>query len=233
MTYRDRREAHAKQLREWADRRESKQDALWQAARTDEATTGIPFGQPILVGHHSERRHRNAIAKMDRAMGAAVENSRKAESMNSRADEIERQAAGAIYSDDVDAVERLRVKLEGLEAERAEIKRLNAAARKGTLTDEERLILARANRHAPIPGKGGGYPAYHLAKLSGAISTTRKRLAELEAPERGRWLEARYPGECRSCHEPIGKGDRALYFKRVRELECQPCGLGDGGTGAR
>jgi hypothetical protein len=73
---------------------------------------------------------------------------------------------------------------------------------------------------------------HELTNLGGVISTTRKRLTELEKPDRGRWLEARYPGECRSCHEPIGKGDRALYFKRSRELECQPCGLGDGGTGA-
>ena len=37
-----------------------KQDA-WDASR--KATEGIPFGQPILVGHHSERRHRNAIER--------------------------------------------------------------------------------------------------------------------------------------------------------------------------
>jgi hypothetical protein len=48
-TYRERREARAEQLREWADRREAKQPALNQAARADEATTGIPFGQPILA----------------------------------------------------------------------------------------------------------------------------------------------------------------------------------------
>jgi hypothetical protein len=232
MTYRERREARAEQLRGWAANREARQDTLNQAARADEATTGIPFGQPILVGHHSERRHRNAIARMDRAMSAAVENSRKAASMAGRADEIEAQAAGAIYSDDADAVERLREKIAALEIQRAEIKRINAAARKGTVTDAERLILARANQYAPITGKGGGYPAYHLTNLSGNISRLRKRLAELEKPDRGRWLEARYPGECRTCGDTIGKGDRALYFKRSRELECGPCGLGDGGTGA-
>jgi hypothetical protein len=238
MTYRDRREARAERLREWAERREGKQEALWQAARADEEATGIPFGQPILVGHHSESRHRNAIKRMDRAMSAA------------------RQAAGAIYSDDVDAVERLRVKLEGLEAERDRIKAYNATCRKRAkvgldnlsdadkaqwnadilaahLTKGEVRDLFSSIQHQAYACPGGRFPAYKLTNLGGVISTTRKRLAELERPDRGRWLEARYPGECRSCNEPIGKGDRALYFKRVHELECGPCGLGDGGTGAR
>jgi hypothetical protein len=242
-TYRERREARAEQLREWADRREAKQPALNQAARADEATTGIPFGQPILAGHHSEGRHRAAIARMDRAMNAAVENSRKAESMAGRADEIEAQAAAAIYSDDTDAVDRLREKLERLEAERDRIKTYNASCRKAAKTggtgdtslllEEERRDLAATARACPyMIGKGGSMPAYKLTNLGGVITSTRKRLAELEKPDRGRWLEARYPGECRSCGETIGKGDRALYFKRSRELECQPCGLGDGGTGA-
>jgi hypothetical protein len=255
MTYRERREARAEQLREWADRREAKQPALDQAARADEATTGIPFGQPILVGHHSEGRHRAAIARMDRAMSAAVENGRKAESMAGRADEIEAQAAAAIYSDDTDAVDRLREKLERLEAERDRIKTYNATCRKRAkigldnlsdadkeqwnadilaagLTKSEVRDLFSSIRAVSYQCPGGRFPAYKLTNLGGVISTTRKRLAELEKPERGRWLEARYPGECRSCGETIGKGDRALYFKRSRELECQPCGLGDGGTGA-
>jgi hypothetical protein len=242
-TYRERREARAEQLREWAGHREAKQDALWDAARTDEATTGIPFGQPILAGHHSERRHRAAIARMDRAMSAAVENERKAESMAGRADEIEAQAAAAIYSDDTDAVDRLREKLERLEAERDRIKTYNASCRKAAKTggtgdtslllEEERRDLAATAQACPyMIGKGGSMPAYKLTNLGGVITSTRKRLAELEKPDRGRWLEARYPGECRSCGETIDKGDRALYFKRSRELECQPCGLGDGGTGA-
>jgi hypothetical protein len=101
---------------------------------------------------------------------------------------------------------------------------LNAAARKGTLTDNERLTLARANQHAPIPGKHGGFPAYHLTNLSGNISRLRKRLEQLEAPERGRVLVARYAGECRKCGAVVEKGNAVLYFKRAREIEHQECG---------
>ena len=33
----------------------------------------IPAGQPILVGHHSERRHRRDLATVDRAMRKSVD----------------------------------------------------------------------------------------------------------------------------------------------------------------
>jgi hypothetical protein len=156
------------------------------------------------------------------------------------------------YTADVD---RLREKLERLEAERDRIKTYNATCRKRAkigldnlsdadkeqwnadilaagLTRGEVRDLFSSIRAVSYQCPGGRFPAYKLTNLGGVISTTRKRLTELEKPDRGRWLEARYPGECRSCHETIDKGDRALYFKRSRELECQPCGLGDGGTGA-
>lgn len=46
----------------------------------------IPMGQPILVGHHSEKRHRSDIDKSWNAMGKSVELSKKADEYESRAD---------------------------------------------------------------------------------------------------------------------------------------------------
>lgn len=49
-------------------------------ARFDRDRAALPWGgQPILVGHHSERPHRNAIARADRSLGAAVQADREAE----------------------------------------------------------------------------------------------------------------------------------------------------------
>lgn len=45
----------------------------------------IPFGQPILVGHHSERRHRRDIERIDNNMRKCVEESEKAEYLKGRA----------------------------------------------------------------------------------------------------------------------------------------------------
>lgn len=63
MTYRDRRLARAEQLRGQAGRNEVKADAA--LARADGIGSLIPMGQPILVGHHSERRHRRDLARID------------------------------------------------------------------------------------------------------------------------------------------------------------------------
>jgi hypothetical protein len=216
VTYRERREARAAKLDEWAAKREAKQHALSEAARADEAATGIPFGQPILVGHHSERRHRNAIAKIDRAMAASVENAQTAESMRSRAAEIERQSDRAIYDDDPDAVERLTERIAELEAERERRKQANATYRREHR--EELKAMDAYDRHHAVP-----YPTYSLSNLSGNISRLRKRLVTLSQPENGRWLFTRRPDECRTCERAIEQGERVLYFKRDRAVECATC----------
>lgn len=105
MTYRERREARAERLRDWAGKREAKAAAA--RAESDRISGMIPMGQPILAGHHSEKRHRRDIDRIDRGMRATIEHGAKAERMNERADNIDAQAEHAIYSDDPDAIERL------------------------------------------------------------------------------------------------------------------------------
>lgn len=45
----------------------------------------IPSGQPILVGHHSEKHHRNLIDKSDNKMRAGIELNKKSEYYSERA----------------------------------------------------------------------------------------------------------------------------------------------------
>lgn len=187
MTYRERREARAERLRGWAEKRAEKSPDLHE--RADTMAAAIPFGQPILVGHHSEGRDRNYRKRIEGAFDRAVENDRKARSMASRADTIEGQLAGAIYSDDPDATDALRERLAVLEAERDRIKAYNASCRKGSpdlsvLTERERRNLARLAEVAPYQlGKGGQFPAYHLSNLAGNIGRNRKRLQALTRKE--------------------------------------------------
>lgn len=53
--------------------------------KSHDYVAGIVPGQPILIGHHSERHHRRAIENSNRAMGKAVELSQKADTYESRA----------------------------------------------------------------------------------------------------------------------------------------------------
>lgn len=226
MTYRERRERKAERLREWAAKRDAKAEAAFEAGQG--ILGRIPPGQPILIGHHSERGHRADLAKVDRAMAKTAEHSAKAGRFHERADNIERAAKRAIYSDDADAPERLRAKVAALEAKRERIKRYNASARKGSpdesiLNDSERAELLTCRRLGrPHIGERGEFPGYVLRNLGGNITRTRKRLAEAEAGDRGagRWLTARYSGACANCGAEVERGDRVRYYRRTREIVC-------------
>ena len=72
-------------LEQKAERKNAADDAAWQRAET--ALNRLPEGgEPIHVGHRSEGRHRNAIAKADTAMRRSVEASRDAEHARGRAE---------------------------------------------------------------------------------------------------------------------------------------------------
>lgn len=66
-------------LNNWAGSAEKRSDESYKKADLSENATGIPFGQPILVGHHSEGRHRRTLEKADNAMRKSIEEGDKAE----------------------------------------------------------------------------------------------------------------------------------------------------------
>lgn len=182
MTYRERRERKADRLREWADKREVKSEAAF--GRADEISSMIPFGQPILVGHHSEGRARRDQERIVNGMRAGIENREKADEFRRRADSIEAAAERSIYSDDEDAVEKLVERIEILEAERATIVKFNATVRKGApdytlLTKKQVADLV----HSIKIGfdRDGQFPAYVTTNLSGNINRNKKRLESLRA----------------------------------------------------
>ena len=76
LSYRERRLAKAEKLREWAEKRDLKSAERYKMATS--RVEMIPLGQPILVGHHSERRHRAAIEQIDSNMAKSIENDEKA-----------------------------------------------------------------------------------------------------------------------------------------------------------
>lgn len=68
-----------------AERRAAAADQAQEGARA--AAARLPEGgEPIKIGHHSENRHRNAIAKADRATRRAIDASTEAEQAAERAE---------------------------------------------------------------------------------------------------------------------------------------------------
>lgn len=219
MNTRERRQRKAERLRDWADRAETRANDHFRQSSMSEESTGIPFGQPILVGHHSEARHRKVIERAEAHGFKGVEESRKAERHEARADGIERQLDNTIFSDDDDAIERLEAKIAKLEAHREELKSFNKQRRKGTPIDEieasDEIKKSFVDFVKYSPGGIGdkqGFPPYHMSNLGAKIRTAKKRLEGLRLVESGaklrawRTITAKFDGDCPQCGEVMEKG---------------------------
>lgn len=217
MTYRERREAKAERLTEWAEKREQRASAA--RASSDAISSMIPMGQPILVGHHSEKRHRRDVARIQNGMRSSIEHGRTAEEMTSRAANIEAANERAIYSDDPDAIEKLEERIVELEAERERRKALNAAYRKEHAAELKAMTAYERGQSVP-------FPSYSITNLSGNIGRQKKRLEQLKrqgsSPPPDRIISARYSGTCATCSAPIERG-QAIRYSRTDGARCVEC----------
>lgn len=87
MTYQEKKEARIDRYRERAQRARVKGKDLQNTA--DKMASVIPFGQPILVGHHSEKSDRNYRKRIWNKMDKATEAQSKAEHYEKRAEAAE------------------------------------------------------------------------------------------------------------------------------------------------
>ena len=70
----------------------AKQRATDAVRRSDALIEHIPMGQPILVGHHSEKRHRKTLERSRNLMFQSLEEQRKADHWHDRAGAAEQTA---------------------------------------------------------------------------------------------------------------------------------------------
>jgi len=73
----------AEKLNGYSENASKRSTEAWEASK--EGHDIIPFGQPILVGHHSEKKHRALIKRNWNRMDKMVAESRKSEAYKSRA----------------------------------------------------------------------------------------------------------------------------------------------------
>jgi hypothetical protein len=144
----------------------------------------IPMGQPILVGHHSEKRHRRDLARMHSLMKKGLTLTKEAETLERRAAFAEKNTA--VSSDDHDALPKLRAKLAALEAARAKMREANATIRKGGDVVPRLVGLgfteARAKQLLEKDYAGRvGFPDYKLKNTSSEEKRLKDRIRQLEA----------------------------------------------------
>ena len=154
-TYEAKQEARRARLDAAADRAEAKAKAAYKRTDMSEEATGIPPGQPILVGHHSEGRHRAAIRRADNAMRVSIEADKRAKELRSKAAGV---GAGGISSDDPEAIEKLQAEID-------------KATERQTFMREANKVIRRAAKKGIIDAESEGFEAYQakLAELNNGV----------------------------------------------------------------
>jgi len=123
--YEEKIAAKKERYEELAEKAEKKSDSLFETSR--KRAEMIPFGQPILIGHHSEKRHRAFIDRNHNLMRQNIEESEKSKYYTHKAESV---GTGGISSDDPEAIIKLKEKLNKLESNRNEMKTINKEAKK-------------------------------------------------------------------------------------------------------
>ena len=181
--YQQKRERRIEGLRAAGTRRMTKAQSAENAAY--KMAEVIPLGQPILVGHHSERRDRRYREKIDRKLVAASELAKEGKQLLRRADAAERNTA--IFSDDPDALSKLRAEIAHLREQQETTKAINRAVRakdKNKLT--ELGLTPRIIEQLFTPDFAGrlGIPGYEVTNRAANIRRLEGRLKALEQRER-------------------------------------------------
>jgi hypothetical protein len=146
----------------------------------------IPFGQPMMPGHHSYKSDRNYRDRIWSNIGKGVEAERRAEELERRAE----STGHAITSDASDAPDLIAERIATLEHKQAVMKRRNGIIRKykGKGTDAVVAALvadgmtedrARQLAAPTEPWLRPGYPSYALSNNNANIRRLRDRLEEL------------------------------------------------------
>ncbi|NKB72485.1 MAG: DUF3560 domain-containing protein [Candidatus Latescibacteria bacterium] len=202
----------------YADRAEKVQTQageLFSQAR--QAIAGIEPGQPILVDHHSEGKHRRALARHDRQMGRGVEAQGKAEYWAHKA--AAAAANTAISADDPQALDKLRAKLEKLTQAQEAMKRINRAYKAGKLADlgysAEEIAVLEQGVKAGYSWDQQPYPAYQLKNNNANMRRIRQRIDELE--QRAGQEETREMVNGVEIVQDVAANRTRLYFPGVPE----------------
>lgn len=148
----------------------------------------IPFGQPILVGHHSEKRHRRDADRIYTTMGKSVEHSKTEEYYQEKLHNL--QSNTAISSDDPQAIPKLEKKLAGMEECHQQMKDANKIINSKKLDDNAKIeklkelgLGEKSARELLSPDYCGriGYPGFTLTNNNAGMRQVKKRIEELKA----------------------------------------------------
>jgi hypothetical protein len=178
--FNQRRQQKAEIYKRLAEINEKKANQKFEAAT--KISSFIPFGQPILIGHHSENRHRRDLNKIDNNMRKGFEHEEKAKYYDNKA--ANAQDESKIFSDDPLAIQKLKEKIQLLERSHERMKEINKHFRKyghvcGLNLDDETKKAIEHNLKFGFAAKTP-FPPYSIQNSNTNIRLNKERLKQLE-----------------------------------------------------
>ena len=171
-----------------------RQEAVALNQTAHKMASAIPFGQPILVGHHSESRDRNYRSRIDSHFEKSFKASNTADYYAQKASSV---GTGGISADDPDAIPKLQEKLAGLEESQKTMIAANKLIRKGdraglvalgfTETQIDRLFK-------PDHCCRYGFASYRLTNNNAEIRRLKDRIAQLTKVQNAAPVEVAHEG---------------------------------------
>ena len=179
--YKDRIESKRSRLESRAEKATKQSNDYYKASK--DRAHFIPFGQPILVGHHSENRARRDADRIYNDMGKSVAAGKKAEYLENKAANL---GKNGIASDDPEAIQKLKVKLVNLEKSQEAMKSINKVVRSKHMNDADKIEYMIQSHHCTESDaktflNNGGFPSYSLSNNNATIAKTKERITELKA----------------------------------------------------
>ena len=187
MTRRERMENKIARREEWTDKAKARSAQAFTAVHR--VADGIPFGQPILVGHHSERHARRDQERIRSGMDRGCEQQDLAAHHESKAIGLQHQLDRSVFSDDTDAIEKIEARIAEHETQAARMVATNKAWRAHVKGDDAPLRalgfddtgIARLAKRVAETWDKKPVAAFEMTNLRARIRTDRLRIDEIKA----------------------------------------------------
>lgn len=179
-SYEAKRARRIDRLRERAERKKTEGER--SLAHAQNMASFIPFGQPILVGHHSERRHRRDLDRINGHTRKGIDALEASKRLEQRA--ISAEENQSIFSDDPAAGEKLESKISRLESRQTMMRDVNRLIRAGeSLSSLGFSEASEAKLKTPDFLGRIGFPDYALKNNGANIRRLKIRLESMRKEE--------------------------------------------------
>ena len=185
--------------------------------RAHQMAEAIPFGQPILVGHHSEGGDRRYRARIHDTFGKSVALQDKAEHYRNKAAAV---GTRGISSDDPDAIAKLRGQLVQVRADQENMVKANKAVRRNDAAALVEMGYATEDAAKLLQGDFAGrkgYPSYALQNNSANARRIEQRIKLLE--KRQDLTSAEQTGKGYTYREDVEENRVMFIFDGKPEVE--------------